>query len=84
MTLWMAENLGLDVPLHFTAFHPDWKMRDIAATPPAVLSRARGIALKNGLKYVYTGNVHDPVGGTTFCPGCGTAVIVRDWYELTG
>ncbi len=84
MSLWIAENLGLDVPLHFTAFHPDWKMRDIAATPPAVLTRARAIALKNGLKFVYTGNVHDPAGGATCCPGCGTAVIERDWYELTG
>lgn len=83
MTAWIAENLGLLVPLHFSAFHPDWKMRDIAATPPATLSRARQIALQNGLKFVYTGNVHDPVGGTTQCPGCGSAVIVRDWYALT-
>ncbi len=83
MTTWIAENLGLEVPLHFTAFHPDWKMRDIAATPPATLTRARQIALKNGLKFVYTGNVHEPAGGTTHCPTCGTAVIVRDWYELT-
>lgn len=83
MTTWIAENLGLQVPLHFSAFHPDWKMRDIAATPPATLSRARQIAMQNGLKFVYTGNVHDPIGGTTYCPGCGTAVIVRDWYSLT-
>lgn len=83
MTAWIAENLGLLVPLHFSAFHPDWKMRDIAATPAATLSRARQIALKNGLKFVYTGNVHDPVGGTTCCPGCGAAVIVRDWHSLT-
>jgi len=84
MTTWITENLGLEVPLHFTAFHPDWKMREIAATPPATLTRARQIALKNGLKFVYTGNVHDPAGGTTHCPVCGTAVIVRDWYELSG
>lgn len=82
MTRWIAENLGLDVPLHFTAFHPDWKMRDIAGTPPATLTRARTIAMNNGLKFVYTGNVHDPAGATTNCPACGTAVIVRDWYEL--
>jgi len=83
MTLWIAENLGLDVPLHFSGFHPDWKMRNITSTPMATLTRARHIAHKNGLKYVYTGNVHDPAGGTTHCPGCGTAIIVRDWYELT-
>lgn len=83
MTRWIAENLGTEVPLHFSAFHPDWKMRDIAATPPSVLTRARQIAINNGLKFVYTGNVHDPQGGTTHCPGCGSAVIVRDWYVLT-
>jgi len=83
MTRWIAENLGLEVPLHFSAFHPDWKMRDIAATSPSVLTRARQIAINNGLKFVYTGNVHDPQGGTTHCPGCGMAVIVRDWYVLT-
>ncbi len=82
MTRWIADKLGPEVPLHFTAFHPDWKMRDIAATPPAVLSRARQIAMNNGLKFVYTGNVHDPQGGTTWCPGCGMAVIERDWYIL--
>ena len=83
MTGWIAENHGLEVPLHFSAFHPDWKMRDIAATSPSVLIRARQIAINNGLKFVYTGNVHDPQGGTTHCPGCGMAVIVRDWYVLT-
>jgi len=81
---WLAENLGRDVPLHFTAFHPDWKMRDIPATPPATLTRAREIALRAGLRYVYTGNVHDEEGGTTYCPSCGAAVIVRDWYDIRG
>jgi pyruvate formate lyase activating enzyme len=81
---WVAENLGKDVPLHFTAFHPDWKMRDIPATPPATLTRAREIALRAGLRYVYTGNVHDEEGGTTYCPSCGEAVIVRDWYDIRG
>ncbi|MGA8050452.1 MAG: AmmeMemoRadiSam system radical SAM enzyme [Burkholderiales bacterium] len=81
---WIAQNLGLDVPLHFTAFHPDWKMRDVPATPPATLSRARQIALRAGLRYVYTGNVHDEEGGTTYCPSCGGAVIVRDWYDILG
>ena len=60
-----------DVPLHFTAFHPDYKMRDVPPTPPATLRRARRIALANGLRFVYTGNVHDAEGGTTYCPGCG-------------
>jgi pyruvate formate lyase activating enzyme len=79
---WIAENLGKDVPLHFTAFHPDWKMRDVPATPPATLRRAREIAQRAGLHYVYTGNVHDEEGGTTYCPSCGEAVIVRDWYDI--
>jgi pyruvate formate lyase activating enzyme len=82
MTQWVAGTLGPDVPLHFTAFHPDWKMRDHAATPPATLTRARGIAMRNGLRYVYTGNVHDTAGGSTWCPGCGALLIERDWYQL--
>jgi pyruvate formate lyase activating enzyme len=80
---WVAERLGADVPLHFSAFHPDFKMRDVPKTPPATLARARRIALEHGLRYVYTGNVHDPTGQTTHCPGCGAAVITRDWYVLT-
>jgi pyruvate formate lyase activating enzyme len=82
MTRWIMDKLGADIPLHFTAFHPDWKMRDKPPTPPATLTRARDIALKNGLHFVYTGNVHDAVGSSTYCPGCGTRVIERDWYEL--
>jgi pyruvate formate lyase activating enzyme len=82
LTQWVADKLGPDVPLHFTAFHPDWKMRDKSCTPPATLTRARNIALANGLHYVYTGNVHDRKGGSTYCPNCGTIVIERDWYEL--
>jgi pyruvate formate lyase activating enzyme len=80
--VWIAANLGLDVPLHFTAFHPDYKMRDVAPTPPQTLRRARGIALRSGLRYVYTGNVHDADGGRTACPGCGAAVVERDWYVI--
>ncbi|MET0659116.1 MAG: AmmeMemoRadiSam system radical SAM enzyme, partial [Steroidobacteraceae bacterium] len=68
--------------LHFTAFHPDWKMRDKPPTPPATLTRARGIALANGLHHVYTGNVHDAEGSSTYCSNCKTRVIERDWYEL--
>ena len=79
---WLVQNLGRDVPLHFSAFHPDWKMRDVPATPAATLKRARETALRAGLRYVYTGNVHDEAGGTTHCPACGEAVIVRDWYEI--
>ena len=79
---WVMRELGPDVPLHFTAFHPDYKMMDIAHTPASTLSRARKIALAEGLRYVYTGNVHDREGGTTFCPGCAKPVIVRDWYEI--
>jgi pyruvate formate lyase activating enzyme len=79
---WIARELGTDVPLHFTAFHPDYKMTDIAPTPGSTLSRARRIARAEGLKYVYTGNVHDSEGGTTFCPACSKPVIVRDWYEI--
>ncbi len=79
---WIAENLGPDVPLHFTAFHPDFKMRDVPPTPPATLTRARRIALRHGLRFVYTGNVHDAEGGRTTCPTCGDAVVERDWYVI--
>jgi len=79
---WIAANLGRDVPLHFTAFHPDWKMMDVEHTPPATLTRARAIALRHGLRYVYTGNVHDEEGGTTSCPSCEQPLIVRDWYDI--
>jgi pyruvate formate lyase activating enzyme len=81
---WLVEALGVDVPLHFSAFHPDFKMRDVPRTPPATLRRARQIALDRGLRYVYTGNIHDPDGQTTHCPSCGTAVVIRDWYEMRG
>lgn len=82
MSEWIAQQLGPDVPLHFTAFHPDHKMRDIAATPPATLTRARNIARSKGLRYVYTGNVVDREGGTTFCPQCNEALIERDWHQI--
>ncbi|MDP1952737.1 MAG: AmmeMemoRadiSam system radical SAM enzyme, partial [Betaproteobacteria bacterium] len=82
MCAWIARELGPDVPLHFSAFHPDWKMTDVPATPVATLKRARAIALRQGLHYVYTGNVHDTEGDTTYCPGCAGAVIVRDWYNI--
>jgi pyruvate formate lyase activating enzyme len=82
MTKWVVKNLGSEVPMHFTAFHPDWKMADTPGTPPATLSRARRIAIKNGVRYAYTGNVHDRGGGTTFCHECSQVLVERDWYEL--
>lgn len=82
MTTWVVENLGPSVPMHFSAFHPDWKMRNVDPTPPMTLSRARSIAIENGVRYAYTGNVHDPRGGSTRCHKCGALLIERDWYEL--
>ncbi|MFP5397486.1 MAG: AmmeMemoRadiSam system radical SAM enzyme [Gammaproteobacteria bacterium] len=82
MTRWIVDHLGRDVPLHFTAFHPDYKMTDVQRTPAATLLRARRIAIDAGLRFVYTGNVHDAEGGTTFCPGCGEPVIERDWHRI--
>ncbi len=83
MTSWVVATLGPDVPMHFTAFHPDYRMLDRPPTPPETLRRARRIALSNGVHHAYTGNVHDVEGGTTRCQGCGEPVIVRDWYVLS-
>jgi pyruvate formate lyase activating enzyme len=83
MSRWIKDNLGPDVPLHFSAFHPDWKMMDVPSTPPQTLTRAREIALANGLHYVYTGNVHDKEGESTYCHQCHTRLIGRDWYVLS-
>jgi len=83
LTAWIVMNLGPDVPLHFTAFHPDWKMRDRPPTPPATLRRARAIALKNGLRYVYTGNILDSEGQSTYCHACGRLLIGRIGYQIT-
>jgi pyruvate formate lyase activating enzyme len=82
MTRWIVAELGPDVPVHFTAFHPDYKMLDTPPTPPATLRRAREIAMANGARYAYTGNVYDRDGQSTYCHGCGALVIERDWYEL--
>ncbi len=79
---WIVRELGADVPLHFSAFHPDYKMSDIPATPVSTLIRARNIALRAGLHHVYTGNVHHIEGDTTFCPSCHEPLIVRDWYHI--
>jgi pyruvate formate lyase activating enzyme len=83
MTRWLVTNLGPDVPLHFTAFHPDWRMLDVPPTPLATLRRARQIAKGNGLRHVYTGNVVDREGARTLCASCGTALIERDGYDVT-
>jgi len=80
---WVVAHLGPDVPLHFTAFHPDFRMRDAPPTPPATLRRAREIARERGVQHVYTGNVHDEAGQSTYCSGCGRCVIGRDWYVLS-
>ena len=84
MTEWIARELRPDVPLHFSAFHPDYRMTDVPRTPATTLARAREIAHRNGLQYVYTGNIHDTAGGTTSCAACGEALVVRDWYEILG
>lgn len=83
MTRWVVDELGPDVPMHFTAFHPDFKMLDVPATPPATLRRARDIARRNGVRHAYTGNVFDPEGQTTRCTGCGAVLVGRDGYAIT-
>jgi pyruvate formate lyase activating enzyme len=80
---WVASELGVDVPWHFTAFHPDYRLRDRPRTPAATLARARAIARSRGILYAYTGNVHDFEGQSTYCHGCGERLIGRDWYVLS-
>jgi pyruvate formate lyase activating enzyme len=82
LSRWVLDRLGPDVPLHFTAFHPDWKMLDKPRTPSSTLAMARRIALQAGLRYVFTGNTHDPEGQSTYCHACNAVLIGRDWYEL--
>lgn len=82
MTCWIRENLGAEVPLHFTAFHPDWKMRDKPATPASTLLKARQIAMTNGLHYVYTGNIQDAATNSTWCYQCGQCLIERSGYRI--
>jgi len=83
MTAWVVEKLGPDVPMHFSAFHPDWKMQDVPSTPKETLIRAREIAINNGVRYAYTGNVHNQAGDSTWCHQCGELLIGRDWYVLS-
>jgi pyruvate formate lyase activating enzyme len=82
LTQWVFERLGPDVPIHFTAFHPDWRMLDKPRTPASTLTMARLIAMKNGLRYAYTGNIHDEEGSSSYCHQCQAKLIGRDWYEL--
>jgi pyruvate formate lyase activating enzyme len=83
MSAWIMKELGPDVPLHFSAFHPDYRMLDVPPTPPATLTRARNIALDAGIHHVYVGNVHDEAGSSTYCSKCGEKLIGRDWYVMT-
>lgn len=82
MTRWIVDNLGADVPIHFTAFHPDYKMLQHANTPASTLMRSRQIAIDAGMNYVYTGNIRDASGGSTYCSNCSFILIERDWYQL--
>jgi pyruvate formate lyase activating enzyme len=83
LSQWVVTRLGPDVPLHFSAFHPDWKMREVGHTPPETLLRAREIGIAAGLRYVYVGNVHNKAASSTYCHNCEHTLIGRDWYELT-
>ncbi len=83
MTRWVVAELGPEVPMHFTAFHPEWKMLDRPSTPPETLLRARRIAMDNGVRYAFTGNVHDEAGQSTYCHHCGTRLIGRDGYLIS-
>ena len=83
LSAWIMERLGPDVPLHFTAFHPDWKLRDKPHTPAETLLRARAIARRAGLRHVYSGNVHHEASQSTYCPSCGQRLIGRDWHRIT-
>ena len=82
MSAWVVENLGPDVPWHFTAFHPDYRMNDRPRTPAASLTLACEIARGHGVRHVYTGNVHDPAGQSTYCHACGEIAIERDGYTI--
>ena len=83
LTSWIVKNLGQDVPLHFTAFHPAHKLPEPPPTPASTLQKARQIALTNGIRYCYPGNIEDPEGETTFCHACGKKLVGRNSYEIT-
>ena len=83
LSRWLHDHLSPHVPVHFTAFHPDFRMRDRPDTPSETLALARRIAMEHGLHSAYTGNVYDPAGQSTMCAGCGLTLIGRDRYEIT-
>ncbi len=80
---WILQNLGDEVPIHFTAFHPDFKMATKSRTPASTLTRARNIALSSGIKFCYLGNIHDQQAQTTYCSSCSKPIIKRDWHSIT-
>ncbi len=80
---WVKNYCGDETPLHFTAFHPDYKMSNTPSTPFAVLKKAYDIGKQEGLKYVYTGNVFDEETGSTYCPNCSELLVRRNWYEVS-
>jgi pyruvate formate lyase activating enzyme len=82
LTGWIADALGVDVPLHFTAFHPAWRLNDRDPTPVRTLLRARARAQANGLHHVYTGNVRDTTGASTVCHACGAVLLTRSGYDV--
>ncbi len=82
LTRWVVENLGPDVPMHFTAFHPDYKMSEHRPTPVATLARARAVAQNNGVRFAYTGNVRDWRSQSTVCPDCRHMLVERDRYTI--
>jgi pyruvate formate lyase activating enzyme len=82
MSQWIHDELGADVPLHLTAFHPDYRMIDTPRTPHQALIKARDIAIKAGLQYVYVGNVLDPERASTYCPKCQQRLIQRSWHDV--
>jgi pyruvate formate lyase activating enzyme len=82
MCAWIMENLGDEVPIHFTAFHPDFKMRNKSRTPEATLQKAYLIAKQAGIKFVYLGNIHNSETQTTYCPKCNEDLIIRDWHSI--
>ncbi|HOJ04633.1 MAG TPA: AmmeMemoRadiSam system radical SAM enzyme [Bacteroidota bacterium] len=79
---WVRDELGPDVPLHLSAFHPAWRMLDHQRTSVQSLRNARDLAMLEGLRFVYIGNVRDKVGTSTHCPHCGTLLIARDGYHI--
>ena len=83
LAVWIRENLGTDVPLHFTRFHPDYLMNNVPATPIETLERHHSIAKEEGLKFVYIGNVPGHPLENTYCPNCGQELVKRFGFQIT-